>query len=104
MGTHGACLDNELRPLVTDRNLRNLQDIPILFMSGTVNEVFKPESTLRDYEMLRRRFGEHLYRRFLVEGYGHLDPVIGKNAADDVYWRVFEHVKWCVQGPEDTKH
>ncbi|PYH65952.1 FAD/NAD(P)-binding domain-containing protein [Aspergillus vadensis CBS 113365] len=104
MGTHGACLDNELRPLLTDRNLRNLQDIPILFMSGTVNEVFKPESTLRDYEMLRRRFGEHLYRRFLVEGYGHLDPVIGKNAADDVYWRVFEHVKWCVQGQRGAKN
>ncbi|GLB08494.1 hypothetical protein AtubIFM57258_004384 [Aspergillus tubingensis] len=104
MGTHEACLDNELRPLLTDRNLHNLQDIPILFMSGKVNEVFKPESTLRDYEMLRRRFGEHLYRRFLVEGYGHLDPVIGKNAADDVYWRVFEHVKWCVQGQGDTKH
>ncbi|BCS10822.1 hypothetical protein ALUC_40162S [Aspergillus luchuensis] len=103
MGTHGACLDNDLRPLLTDRNLRNLQDIPILFMSGTVNQVFKPESTLRDYEMLRRRFGEHLYRRFLVEGYGHLDPVIGKNAANDVYWRVFEHVKWCVQGQRGTK-
>ncbi|KAL3254715.1 hypothetical protein ABHI18_008743 [Aspergillus niger] len=103
MGTHGACLDNELRPLLTDRNLRNLQGIPILFMSGTVNEVFKPESTLRDYEMLRRRFGEHLYRRFLVEGYGHLDPVIGKNAADDVYWRVFEHFKWCFQGQGETK-
>ncbi|PYI01538.1 FAD/NAD(P)-binding domain-containing protein [Aspergillus sclerotiicarbonarius CBS 121057] len=101
MGTHGACLDNQLNPLVTDKSLLNLQGLPILFISGTVNEVFKPESTLRDYEMLRRRFGEHLYRRFLVEGYGHLDPIIGKNAVGDVYWRVFEHVKWCVQKRQD---
>ncbi|GKZ48512.1 hypothetical protein AbraIFM66951_000584 [Aspergillus brasiliensis] len=103
MGTYGACMDNELRPLLTDQNLCNLQGIPILFVSGMVNEVFKPESTLRDYEMLRRRFGEQLYRRFLVEGYGHLDPVIGKNAAEDVYWRVLEHVKWCVRSYEDGK-
>ncbi|RAL03117.1 FAD/NAD(P)-binding domain-containing protein [Aspergillus ibericus CBS 121593] len=95
MGTHGACLDNQLHALVTEENLENLRGVPILFMSGTVNEVFMPESTLRDYEMLRRRFGERLYRRFLVEGYGHLDPVVGRNADRDVYWRVWEHVKWC---------
>ncbi|PWY86597.1 FAD/NAD(P)-binding domain-containing protein [Aspergillus sclerotioniger CBS 115572] len=103
MGTHGACLDNELNPLLTEKNILYLEGLPILFISGTFNEVFKPESTLRDYEMLRRRFGEHLYRRFLAEGYGHLDLIIGKNAARDVYWKVFEHVKWCVQNSRDVK-
>ncbi|PYH98060.1 FAD/NAD(P)-binding domain-containing protein [Aspergillus ellipticus CBS 707.79] len=103
MGTRGVCLDNELNPLLTEENLMNLKGLPILFVSGTLNEVFKPESTLRDYEMLRRRFGEHLYRRFLPEGYGHLDTIVGKRAAEDVYWRIFDHVKWCADQVVDIK-
>lgn len=95
MGTYGMCLDNELRPLLMSENLERLRSVPILFISGTDNEVFKPESTLRDYELLRRRFGEENYRRFLPEGYGHLDPIVGKNSAQDVYWRVFEHLQSC---------
>ena len=95
MGTYGMCLDNKLRPLLTSENLERLRSVPILFISGTDNEVFKPESTLRDYEMLRRRFGEENYRRFLPEGYGHLDPIVGKSSAEDVYWRVFEHLQSC---------
>jgi hypothetical protein len=95
MGTHGGCLDNELHPLITEKNLLRLRGLPILFVSGADNEVFDPETTLGDYEHLRRRFGEELYRRFLVEGYGHLDPIVGKAADADVYWRVWEHVKWC---------
>ncbi|KAE8422651.1 FAD/NAD(P)-binding domain-containing protein [Aspergillus pseudocaelatus] len=64
MGTRGGCLDNQLNPLITPENLRRLHGLPVLFITGTANEVFDPESTLQDYEMLRRRFGEHLYRRF----------------------------------------
>ncbi|GIK07468.1 hypothetical protein Aspvir_003134 [Aspergillus viridinutans] len=103
MGTRGFCLDNQLRPLLTADNVQRLQGVPILFISGTENEVFNPESTLRDYELLRRRFGERLYRRFLAEGYGHLDPIVGKAAADDVYWRVGEHLGWCVKNVVLTK-
>jgi hypothetical protein len=95
MGTRGVCMDNDLRSLLTDENLQRLQGLPILFISGTENQVFDPESTLKDYELLRRRFGEKHYRRFLAEGYGHLDPVVGKNAAKDVYWRIFAHLTWC---------
>jgi hypothetical protein len=97
MGTHGSCLDNRLNPLVTPEGLLNLQGLPLLLITGTENEVFDPESTLLDYEMLRRRFGEHLYRRFQAEGYGHLDTIVGKDAADDVYWRVFDHLRWCIR-------
>ncbi|KAJ0422037.1 FAD/NAD(P)-binding domain-containing protein [Aspergillus carlsbadensis] len=95
MGTYGGCLDKGLHPLITEKNLAHLRGLPILFVSGADNEVFDPETTLRDYELLRRRFGEKLYRRFLVEGYGHLDPILGKNADEDVYWRVLAHVEWC---------
>ncbi|CAI7568320.1 unnamed protein product [Penicillium glandicola] len=101
MGSRGICMDNDLRPLLTAENLQRLKGLPILFVSGMDNQVFNPESTLKDYELLRRKFGERLYRRFLVEGYGHLDPIVGKNAADDVYWRVFAHLRWCTKEMEN---
>ncbi|KAJ5169647.1 uncharacterized protein N7500_002430 [Penicillium coprophilum] len=100
-GTQGVCMNNDLRPLLTPESLQRLQGIPILFISGTDNQVFKPETTLKDYELLRRTFGERLYRRFLADGYGHLDPIVGKNAADDVYWRIFGHLNWCTKEMEN---
>jgi hypothetical protein len=103
IGTRGVCMDNDSRPLLTAENLQRLQGLPILFVSGTDNQVFNPETTLKDYELLRRRFGEKLYRRFLVDGYGHLDPIVGKNAAEDVYWRIFGHLRWCIKEKENMK-
>ncbi|OQD87806.1 hypothetical protein PENANT_c005G03118 [Penicillium antarcticum] len=97
MGTRGICMDNDSRSLLTDENLQRLEGLPILFVSGTGNQVFDPQSTLKDYELLRRRFGESFYRRFLAEGYGHLDTIVGKSAAEDVYWRMFAHLKWCIE-------
>lgn len=101
MGTRGICMGNDSCPLLTAENLQRLQGLPILFVSGTDNQVFNPESTLKDYELLRRQFGERLYRRFLVEGYGHLDPIVGKHAAKDVYWRIFAHLRWCTKEMEN---
>jgi hypothetical protein len=103
MGTQGSCMDNESRSLLTEENLQRLEGLPILFVSGTDNQVFDPASTLKDYELLRRRFGERLYRRFLAEGYGHLDPIVGQSAAEDVYWRVFAHLEWCIQNDGSIK-
>jgi hypothetical protein len=103
MGTRGVCTDNESRPLLTDENLQLLQGLPILFISGTDNQVFNPESTLKDYEMLRRRFGERNYRRFLAEGYGHLDPIVGRTASEDVYWRILAHMGSCTEPGEVSR-
>lgn len=90
-GSRGGCL--EYKQAVPDASLERLHGVPILFMSGSENQVFSPESTLRDYEMLRREFGEGLYRRFLVEGYGHLDTIVGDRAVQDVFWRVKGHLE-----------
>ncbi|KAK4865103.1 hypothetical protein LT330_001726 [Penicillium expansum] len=81
-GTQGVCMDNDLCSLLTAENLQRLQGLPILFVSGTENQVFNPESTLKDYELLRRRFG--------------------KDAAEDVYWRIFAHLRWCTKEMENT--
>lgn len=58
MGTRGEPLDNDLRGLLTDDALDRLEGLPMLFISGSDNEVFDPETTLRDYDMLVHRFGE----------------------------------------------
>ncbi|KAF3387489.1 hypothetical protein F1880_001180 [Penicillium rolfsii] len=102
MGTKGICLDNNLRPLLSTQTLQRLRGLPILFISGTDNQVFDPECTLKDYELLRRQFREKLYRRFLAEGYGHIDPIIGKSAAEDTYWRIFAHLRWCSENDESS--
>ncbi|CAG8030059.1 unnamed protein product [Penicillium salamii] len=96
MGAKGICVNNDGHSLLTKESLERLQGLPILFISGTDNQVFDPESTLKDYELLRRHFGEKYFRRFLVEGYGHLDPIVGKRAATDVYWRIFAHLRGCI--------
>ncbi|CAG8030940.1 unnamed protein product [Penicillium salamii] len=96
MGTKGICVNNDGHSLLTKESLERLQGLPILFISGTDNQVFDPETTLKDYELLRRHFGEKYYRRFLAEGYGHLDPIVGKRAATDVYWRIFAHLRGCI--------
>ncbi len=97
-GSRGGCL--EYKQAVPDAQLERLRGLPILFMSGAENQVFSPESTLRDYELLRREFGEGegegLYRRFLVEGYGHLDTIVGDRAVEDVFWRVKGHLDGLV--------
>ncbi|KAJ5334175.1 CAZyme family AA3 [Penicillium brevicompactum] len=103
MGTKGVCVNDDGHSLLTEQNIDRLQGLPILFISGTENQVFDPESTLKDYELLRRRFGEKYYRRFLAEGYGHLDPVVGKDAATDVYWRIFAHLSWCITNEQSSE-
>ncbi|KAL4963269.1 uncharacterized protein BDV14DRAFT_202097 [Aspergillus stella-maris] len=95
MGSKGMCLDNDLNGLLTETNLERLRGVPIMFISGSDNEVFMPEGTLKDYELLRRRFGEGMYRRFVPEGYGHLDTIVGKSADEDVWWKIESHLEWC---------
>lgn len=95
-GSRGGCLEYKQALPGTKLDLEHLRGVPILFMSGSENQVFSPESTLRDYEMLRREFGEGLYRRFLVEGYGHLDTIVGDRAGEDVFWRVKGHLEGLI--------
>jgi cholesterol oxidase len=67
--------------------LPNLEgmDLPIGLIHGTENRCYLPVSTETTYNMLVERFGAQQYERHLIPGYGHLDCIIGKNAAVDVY-------------------
>jgi cholesterol oxidase len=67
--------------------------IPITFIHGAENLCFLPESTARTMELLQRCNGTDLYRRHVIPGYGHIDCMLGKHAARDVYPLILEHLK-----------
>ena len=67
--------------------------IPTLFLHGAENERFAPRSTEETVAALSEANGAALYRRRVIEGYGHADCMLGKNAARDVYTHVVEHLE-----------
>jgi predicted esterase len=48
--------DNEGVSLMSESNLARLKSVPILFIHGTMNAVFDPESTEMSYNILRDAF------------------------------------------------
>ena len=67
--------------------------IPIAFIHGAQNECFLPESTALTVDELARANGSNLYQRHVIQGYGHIDCIYGKNAVNDVYPLVLEHLE-----------
>jgi cholesterol oxidase len=65
-------------------NLKGM-DFPLGFIHGTENRCYLPVSTETTFNMLVDRFGAQQYERHLIQGYGHIDCIFGKNAAVDVY-------------------
>lgn len=59
--------------------------VPITFVSGEHNHMFVPSGTEKSYDLLCQANGAALYQRKLIPGYGHLDCLIGANAAADVF-------------------
>lgn len=67
--------------------------MPIRFIHGEQNHCYKPVSTQRTYERLVEAHGEELYDRFVIPDYGHIDCIFGKNAAEDIYPLILEHLE-----------
>ncbi len=59
--------------------------IPITFVSGEHNHMFVPSGTERSFNLVCKANGPALYRREVIAGYGHLDCLVGANAAADVF-------------------
>jgi cholesterol oxidase len=59
--------------------------VPISFLHGENNRLFKPEGSQLTYDYLTEKNGPDLYTRTVVPGYAHMDLFIGKDAARDVY-------------------
>jgi len=78
-------------------NLERLA-IPITFIHGALNRCFLPESTERTVAKLAARNGPDLYSRHVIDGYGHIDCIFGKNAASDVYPKIVAHFDKTAEG------
>ena len=72
--------------------------IPITFLHGSENAVFLPEGTERTVERLRKANPQVPYGRHVIPGYGHLDPMIGADAAHDVYPLILRHLEMVEHG------
>ncbi len=59
--------------------------LPITFIHGGENRVATQGATARTYDALCNANGAALYRRYVVDGYGHLDCLVGQRAHLDVY-------------------
>jgi cholesterol oxidase len=66
--------------------------LPITFIHGGDNATVGLGSTGRTYDLLRATHGDDRYRRHVVDGYGHLDCLIGDAAARDVFGLIGEHL------------
>ncbi|EGX92214.1 Fumarate reductase/succinate dehydrogenase flavoprotein [Cordyceps militaris CM01] len=112
MGRRGRVTTNgpAFAPLDTDPNVQRLRGIPIFLFSGAESDVLSPEATEKTYERLCTTFGLAAppgaprpglqYRRRVVQGYGHLDCWMGRDAYRDVYPMVLDEVDRVVRGEE----
>jgi FAD/FMN-containing dehydrogenase/pimeloyl-ACP methyl ester carboxylesterase len=66
--------------------------LPITFVHGRENATFHGGSTLRTYDLLCRENGQAWYRHHVIDGYGHMDCLIGRDAASDVFPAIAEHL------------
>ena len=66
--------------------------IPITYIHGAENETWTPESTERTYNWLHEHNGKGLYSRHVIPDYGHIDCIFGRNAANDVYPLILQHL------------
>jgi cholesterol oxidase len=72
-------------------NLRNMS-LPLLFLHGSENGCYLPESTEKTFNALVAKNGAQWYSRRVISGYGHIDGIIGKDAVKDVYPLIVEHL------------
>jgi hypothetical protein len=67
-------------------------DARFVFMTGDMNATFLPISQERSFDFFDKfARGRHVLQK--IHGYGHLDPILGKNASTDVFPFVLEELK-----------
>ncbi|MFC4585286.1 alpha/beta hydrolase [Sphaerisporangium corydalis] len=66
-------------------------ETPVLFVTGDHNDVFTDSNVFCHRVLDRRVPGRHELQ--VISGYGHIDPLIGKNAHVDVFPRILDFLK-----------
>jgi cholesterol oxidase len=69
-----------------------LRDVPIHFLAGEHNYIFHPEGTEKTLSWLRGHNGPRNYTLQILPGYGHLDAIIGRDVAHDVFPDIIDHL------------
>jgi len=59
--------------------------LPLTWLHGEHNNLFRPDSARRTYEYLSERNGPEDYKLLMIKDYAHMDCWIGENAARDVF-------------------
>lgn len=89
--------------IVTTDNMQRLASLDICFLTGGDNAVWQLNATKKSLDMLKTVFPNGNYDRIVIQGYGHLDCWMGKDAYKDVYPRVEHHIEACDRGRTDDK-
>ena len=66
--------------------------LPILLVQGERNYIFRPAGSMRTLRWLQTANEPSLYERVVLPGYAHLDALIGRDAAKDVFPVLTEHL------------
>ncbi len=66
--------------------------LPLLFIQGEKNYIFRPKGTARTLEWLRSHHDPELFDLLYLPDYAHLDGLVGKDAARDVFPRIIAHL------------
>jgi len=66
--------------------------MPILFLQGSLNPIFRPQGTRKTVDWLIEHHGPGRHRYLELESYSHLDTMIGRRAAIDVFPAILEHL------------
>ncbi len=74
-------------------NVKNLGATRIAFLQGAQNRLFEPKGTQLTYEWLCENNGPERYSRRVIDGYGHMDCFIGRDAARDVFPAILEELE-----------
>ena len=69
-----------------------LRDVPIHFLAGECNYIFHPEGTEKTLAWLKRHNGPQNYTLRVLPDYAHLDALIGRDVAHDVFPDIVEHL------------
>ena len=90
----GRLTDNDGRsPYVLRENFEKFWDFPTRFVHGSENCVFRAEASKRSAWELGEIFQAYEDRPVsvqIIDGYGHMDVIFGKDAHRDVYPKIYE--------------
>jgi cholesterol oxidase len=85
------CVDEQGRDVYT-RHPERLA-IPIHFLAGAHNYIFRPSGTEATLEWLRAHNDPRLYSCTYLPDYAHLDGLIGRTAHEDVFPAILAHLE-----------